>query len=42
MSDRILVMREGRQMAVFDSAEATQERVLAAAMGQLATPAVVV
>jgi rhamnose transport system ATP-binding protein len=34
MSDRILVMREGRQMAIFDRAEATQERVLAAAMGQ--------
>jgi rhamnose transport system ATP-binding protein len=34
MSDRILVMREGRQMAIFDHAEATQERVLAAAMGQ--------
>ncbi|MEZ4709881.1 MAG: sugar ABC transporter ATP-binding protein [Caldilineaceae bacterium] len=33
MSDRILVMREGRQMGVFDRAEATQERVLAAAMG---------
>jgi rhamnose transport system ATP-binding protein len=36
MSDRILVMREGRQMAIFDRAEATQERVLAAAMGQAA------
>ena len=34
MSDRILVMREGRQMAIVDRAEATQERVLAAAMGQ--------
>lgn len=34
MSDRILVMREGRQMAVLDHAEATQERVLALAMGQ--------
>jgi rhamnose transport system ATP-binding protein len=34
MSDRILVMREGRQMAIFDQREATQERVLAAAMGQ--------
>ena len=34
MSDRILVMREGRQMAIFDHDEATQERVLAAAMGQ--------
>ena len=37
MSDRILVMREGRQMAVLSRDEATEERVLAAAMGQ-ATP----
>ncbi len=34
MSDRILVMREGRQVAIVPHAEATQERVLAAAMGQ--------
>ena len=34
MSDRILVMREGRQMAIFDHDEASQERVLSAAMGQ--------
>lgn len=34
MSDRVLVMREGRQMAIFSRQEATQERVLAAAMGQ--------
>jgi rhamnose transport system ATP-binding protein len=34
MSDRILVMREGKQMAIFDRREATQEKVLAAAMGQ--------
>jgi rhamnose transport system ATP-binding protein len=34
MSDRILVMREGRQMAVLDAADANQEIVLAAAMGQ--------
>lgn len=34
MSDRILVMREGRQMAILDQREATQERVLSAAMGQ--------
>jgi len=34
MSDRILVMREGRQMAIFGHKEATQERVLSAAMGQ--------
>jgi rhamnose transport system ATP-binding protein len=39
MSDRILVMREGRQMAVFSRAEATQERVLGAAMGQAGLPA---
>ena len=40
MSDRILVMREGHQTATFDSAEATQERVLAAAMGQTEAPTV--
>src|SRR5215218_9170508 len=34
MSDRILVMREGRQMAIFDHHGASQERVLSAAMGQ--------
>ena len=34
MGDRILVMREGRQMAVLDSAEATQERIMALATGQ--------
>ena len=34
MSDRILVMREGRQMGLFVRAEATQEKVLTAAMGQ--------
>lgn len=34
MSDRVLVMREGRQMAIFDRAAATEERVMAAAMGQ--------
>lgn len=39
MSDRILVMREGRQMAIFDRAEATQEKILAAAMGQAEQPA---
>jgi rhamnose transport system ATP-binding protein len=36
MSDRILVMREGRQMGIISHAEATQETVLAAAMGQAA------
>jgi rhamnose transport system ATP-binding protein len=35
MSDRIVVMREGRQMAVLSRTEATQERVMTAAMGQL-------
>ena len=34
MSDRILVMREGRQMTILARAHATQERVLAEAMGQ--------
>jgi len=34
MSDRIVVMREGRQMAIFDRSEATQEKILTAAMGQ--------
>ena len=34
MGDRILVMREGRQMAVLDSAEANQERIMALATGQ--------
>jgi rhamnose transport system ATP-binding protein len=35
MSDRIVVMREGRQMGIFNHAEATQETVMTAAMGQL-------
>jgi rhamnose transport system ATP-binding protein len=34
MSDRILVMREGRQMGIFTRDEATQEVILTAAMGQ--------
>ena len=34
MSDRVLVMREGRQMAIYEKTEATQERVMTAAMGQ--------
>lgn len=37
MSDRVLVMREGRFMGLFNRHEATQERILAAAMGQAAT-----
>ena len=36
MSDRVLVMREGRQMAIFDRSEANQESVMTAAMGQAA------
>ncbi len=34
MSDRILVMREGRQMGIFNRDEATPETILTAAMGQ--------
>jgi rhamnose transport system ATP-binding protein len=34
MSDRILVMREGLQMGIFTRHEATQERIMIAAMGQ--------
>ena len=34
MSDRILVMREGRQMGLFTRQEATQESIMAAAMGR--------
>ncbi len=34
MSDRILVMREGHQMAIFERAEATEEKIMTAAMGQ--------
>jgi rhamnose transport system ATP-binding protein len=34
MSDRVLVMREGRQMAIFSRQDATQESVMTAAMGQ--------
>ncbi len=34
MSDRILVMREGRQMGIFDREDATQEKIMTAAMGQ--------
>jgi rhamnose transport system ATP-binding protein len=36
MSDRILVMREGMQMGIFDRDEATQEKIMTAAMGQSA------
>ena len=34
MSDRILVMREGRSMGIFSQAEADQENIMTAAMGQ--------
>jgi rhamnose transport system ATP-binding protein len=34
MSDRVLVMREGKQMALLERAMATEERVMTAAMGQ--------
>jgi len=34
MSDRVLVMREGRVQAELEAADATQERILAAALGQ--------
>jgi rhamnose transport system ATP-binding protein len=33
MSDRVLVMREGEQMGLFDRTEATEERVMTAAVG---------
>jgi rhamnose transport system ATP-binding protein len=33
MSDRVLVMREGRQTGLFERGEATEERVITAAMG---------
>jgi len=34
MSDRILVMREGKQMGIFERQDATQENIMTAAMGQ--------
>ena len=36
LSDRVLVMREGRQMAILDRAETDQESIMAAATGQRA------
>ena len=39
VADRILVMREGRQMDIIDAADATQESVLTLAMGQAMKPA---
>ena len=37
MSDRILVMREGRQMGVYEQAEANDEAIMTVAMGQART-----
>ena len=34
MSDRILVMREGSQMGIFDQVEAEEEKIMTAALGQ--------
>ena len=34
MSDRVLVMREGRQVGLFSRSEATEERIVTAAVGQ--------
>lgn len=39
MSDRILVMREGRQMGIFQRDEFDQETIISAAMGQVRTTA---
>ena len=39
LSDRVLVMREGRQMAIFSREEANEEAIMAAAMGQALTRA---
>lgn len=41
MSDRVLVMREGRQMGIFTRSEATQETVMTASMGQQAATSAV-
>jgi rhamnose transport system ATP-binding protein len=41
MSDRILVMREGRQMGIFTHEEASQETIMTAAMGQASEKAAV-
>ena len=35
LADRILVMREGQQMGIFDIAKATQENIMALATGQV-------
>ena len=39
VSDRILVMREGRLMAEFGHAQASEEEILSAATGQAPPPA---
>jgi rhamnose transport system ATP-binding protein len=39
LSDRVLVMREGRQMAIFSREEANEETIMTAAMGQALTRA---
>jgi rhamnose transport system ATP-binding protein len=39
VSDRVLVMREGRLAAEFARADATEERIIAAGTGQAAEPA---
>ncbi|MGL4648381.1 MAG: sugar ABC transporter ATP-binding protein [Caldilineaceae bacterium] len=38
MSDRVLVMHEGRMTGIFDRADATQERILRAATGEANQP----
>jgi len=38
MSDRVLVMREGRQKAILDRGKANEENVMTAAMGQVLEP----
>jgi rhamnose transport system ATP-binding protein len=38
LADRILVMREGRQMGIFSIADSTQENIIAMATGQTSTP----
>ena len=35
MSDRILVMREGRQMGIVESNNFTQETIMSLAMGEI-------
>jgi ABC-type sugar transport system ATPase subunit len=39
VSDRILVMREGRLMAEFTHENASEEAIMSAAMGQQEAPA---